>query len=290
MSLVMKPRRLIRVLGAGLTGTLALLALVAPPALASTQSTGDGFVRLAHLSPNTPAVDVYLYSFGDSTAQLELHHVTYGTVSPFEQIAAGEYTVAMRAAGAAASTKPVLSTTLNVTAGDAYTVAGMGPASGLRLAVFSDPLTTPSGSALVQVIQASLLQDSVSVTAGGQKLTSGLQFGDATGFIAVPAGTWSVQAAGPSETVTQQVTLAAGTVHTLVVLDDPGKLGIDNLLDAAGSAVAPASGVQTGFGGTAPRPGAPLLPWVAAGITGLLLAIGGTALVSRRRRPALHAR
>jgi Domain of unknown function (DUF4397) len=288
MNLVMKPRRLIRVLGAGLTGTLALLALVAPTA--SAQNTTDGYVRLAHLSPNTQPVDVYLYSFGDSSAQLVLHHVSYGTVSPFEQLAAGEYTVAMRPAGAAPSTNPVLSTTLNVTAGDAYTVAGMGPESGLQLEVFDDPLTAPSGDALVQVIQASLLENTVTVTAGGQTITSGLQFGNATNFIAVPAGTWSVRAAGPSETTTQQVNLAAGTVHTLVVLDDPGNLGIDDLLDAAGSAVAPASGVQTGFGGAAARPGEPLLPWVAAGLAGLLLTVGGAVLVSRRRRPALHAR
>jgi len=288
MNLVIKPRRLIRVLGAGLTGALAVLALAGPTA--SAQSTGDGFVRLAHLSPNTPAVDVYLYSFGDSSAELVLRHVSYGTVSPFEQLAAGEYTVAMRLAGASASTKPVLSTTLNVTAGDAYTVAGMGPASGLRLEVFNDPLTTPSGSALVQVIQASLLQDTVTVTAGGQTLTSNLSFGSATGFLTVPAGTWTVRAAGPSETATQQVTLAAGTVHTLVILDDPGTLGIDDLLDAAGSTVAPASGVETGLGGTAAQPGAPVLPWVVAGAAGLLLVVGGAVLVSRRRRPALHAR
>jgi hypothetical protein len=289
MNLVTNPRRLIRVLGAGLTGTLAMLALVAPAASAQTQST-TGYVRLAHLSPNTPAVDVYLYSFGNSAAQLVMHHVAYGTVSPFEQVSAGEYTVAMRAAGAAPGTKPVLSTTLNVTAGDAYTVAGMGPASGLRLAVFNDPLTTPSGSALVQVIQASLLQNTVTVTAGGKTVASGLPFGNATSFIAVPAGTWTVQAAGPSETASQQLTISAGTVHTLVILDDPGKLGIDDLLDAAGSSVAPASGVQTGLGGTASRPGAPVLPWVAVSIAGLLLAVGGAAFVSRRRRPALHAR
>jgi hypothetical protein len=288
MNLVTRPRLLLRVLGAVLTGTLALMVLMAPTATA--QSTGDGYVRLAHLSPNTPAVDVYLYSFGDSTAQLVLDHVSYGTVSPFEQVAAGEYTVAMRPAGASPSTKPVLSTTLDVTAGDAYTVAGMGPASGLRLEVFDDPLTTPSGAALVQVIQASLLQDTVTVTAGSQTLTSGLQFGDATGFIAVPAGTWTVQAAGPSETASQQETLAAGSVYTLVVLDEPGKLGIDDLLDAAGSAVAPASGVQAGLGGAAARPGAPMQPWVVAGVTGFLLAGAGAVLVSRRRRPARHAR
>ena len=69
-------------------------------------------MRLAHLSPNTPAVDVYLYSFGDSSAEQVLHHVGYGVVSAYEPLAAGDYTVAMRAAGAAATTKPVLSASL----------------------------------------------------------------------------------------------------------------------------------------------------------------------------------
>ena len=288
MKLVIRPKRLTRLLGAGLIGTLAAVTLVAPAAWA--QGAGDGYVRLAHLSPNTPAVDVYLYSFGDSSALLVLHHVAYGTVSPFEQLAAGEYTVAMRPAGAAASTQPVLSTTINVAAGDAYTVAGMGPASGLRLAVFNDPLTTPPGSALVQVIQASLQQDSVSVTADGTQLASALPFGQATAFVTAPAGTWTVRVIGPSETASEQVSLAAGTVQTLVVLDGQNGLTIDPLLDAAGSAIAPTAGVQTGLGGTAGRPGRPLLPWVAAGIAGLLLAACGATLVGRRRRPAQHAR
>ena len=288
MKLVTTPKRLIRLLVAGLIGTLAAFTLVAPAA--SAQSAGDGYVRLAHLSPNTPAVDVYLYSFGDSAELLVLHHVAYGTVSPFERLAAGEYTVAMRPAGAAASTQPVLSTTINVAAGDAYTVAGMGPASGLRLAVFNDPLTTPPGSALVQVIQASLQQDSVSVTADGTQLASALPFGQATAFVPAPPGTWTVRVIGPSETTSEQVNLAAGTVQTLVVLDGQEGLTVDPLLDAAGSAIAPTAGVQTGLGGTAGRPGRPLLPWVAAGIAGMLLAACGATLVGRRRRPALHAR
>jgi hypothetical protein len=286
---VTKVRRLaLRVLAVGFAGGLLQLALVAPAASAQTASVG--WVRLAHLSPNTPAVDVYLYSFGNPTAEIVLHHVTYGTVSPYEQLAAGDYTVAMRLAGAAASTKPVLSTSIDVTGGDAYTVAGMGPASGLRLSVFDDPLTPPSGKSLVQVIQASLRQDSVSVTAGSRRLVSGLKFGTSTGFVAVPSGTLTVRAVGSTETASDQVNLAAGTVQTLVVLDESGQLGIDDLLDAAGSSVAPASGVDAGLGGAAARPGAPLAPWAAAGMAGLLSAVCGAILVSRRRRPALHAR
>ncbi|HLJ98838.1 MAG TPA: hypothetical protein VKU39_02900, partial [Streptosporangiaceae bacterium] len=50
---------------------------------ARTSPAGYGWIRLAHLSPNTPAVDVYLYSFGDSSAFFVLKHVGYGAVSPY---------------------------------------------------------------------------------------------------------------------------------------------------------------------------------------------------------------
>ena len=98
---------------------------VAAASAASSAAAGTGWIRLAHLSPNTPAVDVYLYSFGNSSAKIVLHHVAYGTVSPYEAVGAGDYSVAMRNAGAAASSQPVLSTSVTVKAGKAYTVAGM---------------------------------------------------------------------------------------------------------------------------------------------------------------------
>ena len=249
---------------------MSQLAVAAPSASAST---GVGWIRLAHLSPNTPAVDVYLYSFGNSNAMIVLRHVSYGTVSPFSQVAAGDYTVAMRAAGAAA-----------------YTVAGVGPASGLRLQVIPDRLTTPPGKSLVRVIQASMDQDVVTVTAGSAALATNLKFASVTSYVAVNPGTWTVHVTGSSEKATASVSLTAGSLHTLVILDEHGKLAIDDLMDAEGSKVDPAGAPQTGFGGTAPRPGAALLPWAAAGLAGLFFAAGGLLLVTRRRRPALHAR
>jgi hypothetical protein len=265
----------------------AQVAVAAPFASASSQV---GWIRLAHLSPNTPAVDVYLDSFDNPSAEIVLHHVSYGTVSPFEQVAAGDYTVAMRGAGAAASSKPVLSTAVDIVAGHAYTVAGLGPASGLRLEVIPDQLRTPPGKALVRVIQASMQQDTVTVTAGSTTLASNLKFGNVTSFVTVGPGTWSVQAKGASQSVTASIRLVGGTIHTIVVLDEPGKLVLDDLLDAAGSKVAPAGGAQTGFGGTAARPGLTLVPWAAAAIAGLAITVTGTAMLSRRRRPAQHAR
>lgn len=279
--------RLIRaVAAAGLAA--GMLALAAP---AASASSGHGWLRLAHLSPNTPAVDVYLYSFDNPTARIVLKHVSYGTVSPYEQVPAGEYTVAMRAAGAAAGSKPVLSATISVASGDAYTVAGMGPASGLRLRVLNDRLTTPPGKALVRVIQASLSQQQVTVTAGSKVLARKLAFSKLTSYRSVAPGTWTVHAAGETEATSNSLTLAAGTIYTLVVLDGPGRLTIDSLEDAAASRVAPSGAPATGFGGTAPRPGALVLPWLVTGAIGLIAAAGGTARLLRKpRRAAAHAR
>ena len=153
-----------------------VLAGAASAASAAPADSGVGWIRLAHLSPNTPAVDVYLYSFGDPSAMTVLKHVGYGAVSPYMKVAAGEYTVAMRGAGAAPGSAPVLSTSIQVKPGGAYTVAGLGPASGLRLQVLTDRLTTPPGQSLVRVIQASLKEHQVTVTANGKVLAHDLTF------------------------------------------------------------------------------------------------------------------
>ena len=232
---------------------LGLCAFGAPAAMASPASTsaGTGWLRLAHLSPNTPAVDVYLYSLGDSSAMVVLKHVAYGTVSPYQTVAAGSYVVAMRAAGAGSGTPPVLSKSIDVEAGHAYTVAGMGPKSGLRLQVLDDTLTTPKGRSLVRVIQASLLQTRVTVKAGSQVIASNLAFGSVTSYQSVAPGTWNVSVAGQSKTASKSFSLLADTTHTLVVLDDPGHLSLVDLTDAAGSNLLPAGGAGTGFGGMA---------------------------------------
>lgn len=281
---------------AGLTATVvcALWLLAGTGAPAASASAGPGWLRLAHLSPNTPAVDVYLYPFGNSNAMIVLHHVAYGTISGYERVASGEYTVAMRAAGAPPSSAPVLSTTVNVMAGAAYTVAGMGPAAGLRLQVLRDRLNTPRGTALVRIIQASLIQHRVTVRAGGRVLVSGLPFAAVTSYSVVAPGTWTVTATGRTERAAASITLVAGTIHTIVVLDDPGHLRLDDLVDAAGSRVIPAGAPATGFGGTAPRPVHSGLAWLVLASCGLLVAIAGArwavrplgSHAARRARPA----
>jgi len=247
----------------------------AATASASSATTGTGWIRLAHLSPNTPAVDVYLYSFGNSNAQIVLHHVAYGTVSPYEAVTAGDYSVAMRSAGAPASSPAVLSTSVTIKAGHAYTVAGMGPKAGLRLQVRDDQLTTPSGKGLVRVIQASLKQQTVKVTCGGQTIVPKATFASVSSYQAIPPGTWTMAAIGSGSTAKEVVPVAAGTVHTLVVLDGANGLEMVSLVDAAGAGQPPVGGVTTGFGGTAGHgPGSPV-PWLALIGAGALATLAG---------------
>ena len=261
---------------------MTTVGLSAGPASAAS---GSGWLRLAHFSPNTPAVDVYLYSFHNPNAIIVLHHVAYGTVSGYEPVKAGEYTVAMRAAGAVPSSAPVLSAAVTVVSGAAYTVAGLGPAKALRLQVLPDRLTTPPGRALVRIIQASLSQHQVTFTAGSQMLAHQLAFGKITSYQVVRPGTWQVRAKGETQQTSAAIPLAAGTIHTIVLLDDPGHLTLDNLVDAAGSKVIPSGAPATGFGGTAPGPPSSPVPWLITAGLGGLIALAGMRRTRRSRVP-----
>ncbi|HEX3752125.1 MAG TPA: DUF4397 domain-containing protein [Streptosporangiaceae bacterium] len=280
-----------------ITGLLLAVALLLLNGLLITGTaraatgTGTGWLRLAHLSPNAPAVDVYLYNFGNPNARLVLHHVSYGTVSSYQQVPAGEYTVAMRAAGAKGSAPPILSTGFAVHSGGAYTVAGVGPAAGLRLQVMDDKLTAPSGRALVRVIQASLRQHVVTLSLDHRTLARNLSFASTTGYQQVTPGQDLAQVTGTGEKASMNVSLPADSIQTIVVLDGSGGLRLDALKNAAGSQIQPTGGAQTGLGGTAPRPGPSPLPWIAVlGLGTALATLAARRLHATRYRPLHHRR
>jgi hypothetical protein len=281
--------RLAMLLGAA-TLSLGMLAGTSASASVSSMSSGMGWMRCAHLSPNTAPVDIYLYSFGDPMAMSVLRHVPYGDVGMYMEMPAGEYTAAIRPAGAPASTAPVLSANLMVQAGQAYTVAAMGPANALRLQALNDQLTTPDGKSLVRVIQASLQEHYVTVRAGSATLASNLAFPSVTPYGTDSPGQWMLYAAGGSENWSGNVNLTAGSIHTLVVLDSSSGLKVADLMDAAGSAMMPHGSVGTGLGGTAPGPAPSPLPWLAGLASGLLVAAAAAIRLRRSRAAARHAR
>jgi len=281
--------RLVILLGAAML-SLGMLAGTAAAAPASSMSSGMGWMRCAHLSPNSSPVDIYLYSFGDPMAMSVLRHVPYGEVSMYMKMPAGQYTAGIRPAGAPTSTPPVLSANFMVQAGKSYTVAVMGPADGLRLQALNDQLTTPQGKSMVRVIQASLKEHRVTVRAGSATLASNLAFASVTPYGTDKPGHWMVHAVGGSETWSGNVKLTAGSIHTLVVLDSPSGLKVTALLDAAGSAMMPHGGAATGFGGTARGLASLPLPWLAGLASGLLAVAVAAIRLRRGRAMARHAR
>jgi Domain of unknown function (DUF4397) len=280
--------RLAMLLGAA-TLSLGTLAGTAAAAPASSMPSGTAWMRCAHLSPTAP-VDIYLYSFNDPMAMSVLRHVAYGGVGMYMEMPAGEYTVGIRPAGAPASTPPVLTASLMLRAGQAYTVAAMGPPNGLRLQTLKDRLTTPDGKSLVRVIQASLKQPRVTVRAGSATLASNLAFPSVTPYGTDTPGQWMVDATGGSESWSGDIKLAAGSIHTLVVLDSSSGLKVTDLMDAAGSVMTPHGGVATGLGGTAPGPAPSPLPWLAGLAGGLLVAVAAAIRLRRSRAMTRHAR
>lgn len=266
---------------------LATAPLAASAATTGSAGTDDGWVRCANLSPATPAVDIYLYAFGNPGHPTVLRHANYGNVSSYMAVSAGEYTVAMRPVGATASSPPVVSTNFMVSAGSAYTVASIGSSGAQRALVLTDQMAAPKGQALVRVIQASVQQQQVTVDDGPDVLAQQLAFGSATSYMAVQPGTQTVQFMASGAKASMSVTLADGSVHTIVVLDGSAGLTVDILTDAAGSQVTPTGGAATGLGGTAPRDTVPgLIPWAGTLAAGLLLVTAGVIGLRRSRRTA----
>jgi hypothetical protein len=278
-----------------LGGTAALVAASAPAASAAPTGSAapaasqDAWVRIAHLSPKAPAMDMYLYPFGEPGHPIVLRDVSYGDVSAYQAVSPGQYSVAMRGFGAPASSPPALITSFMVTVGTPYTVAALGPDPGLRVEVLKDQMATPTGKALVRVVQASLKEHQVTVSYGPDVLAQHLAFGVATAYVAVAPGAQTVQFTASGEHAATSVRMAADTVHTIVVLDDSSGLKVDALVDATGSQIMPKGGAAAGFGGTAPRlPGDPA-PWLLTIVAGALLTSGGFVGLLRGRRAAVAA-
>jgi hypothetical protein len=267
-----------------LGGAAALVAVTTPAASAAPAASQDGWVRIAHLSPQAPAMDIYLYPFGNPTDPVVLRDVKYGDVSAYMAVAPGQYSVAMRGFGAPASSTPALTSSFMVGAQGAFTVAALGPDPGLRVEVLKDQLTTPSGHALVRVMQASLKERLVTVSYGPDVLAHQLAFGLATSYVAVSPGKQTVQFTASGAHAASSVDLAGDSSTTIVVLDGSSGLKVDALTDSVGSRVMPAGGANTGFGGTAPHPPASPAPWLLTIMTGILLTAAGAVALRRSRR------
>ena len=272
-------------------GLFAVVALTAALALTgaplAAAAAEPALLRVAHLSPDTPAVDVAVAPLPADGAALTdpgpdlAAGLGYGDVGAFEGFPAGDYAVSLRAAGSPRTAPPMLSARVAVPPGGAVTVALTGRFADLAVTPVAEDLSPPpEGSARVRVLAAAAGAEALDVAhPGGPVLAAGLPFGAAGAPVAVPAGAAPLRVDDGRGAVDVPADLAAGSVTTVVVLDGPdGGLTLRVVLDAAAPAVAPRGGVEAGGGG------APGAGWPVAA-----LALTAAAVRNRRRLVVLAA-
>ena len=273
---------------------LAVPAAASPlSAAASSSATSSGsssvaYVRAAHLSPDTPQVDVYLTSFRGTSTRLWLQGVGYGDVSPYRRLPAGEYALSMRPHGAPVSTAPALRWSVQLEPGRAYTAAAIGSHTDLHGIVIADTLAAPrAGTGYLRIVQAASHAGQVTVTAGRTTISRDTGYGSATAYVPVPAGRVTVTGRSLTRSGLRgsvAVTVASRSINSVVVLDAKGGgLVLRPLVDAAGAGTAPSGSIDAGGGGTAvPAPA----DTRTTELVGLLLMAGAGVFALRRLRTA----
>jgi hypothetical protein len=213
----------------------------------SITSTANGpLVRIIDTSPDAPGLDIY--QNGSAMA----YNLGFGTVTSYVSIPAGVSTITADTAG----TKQVLTTSsATYIDGAEYTILIGNVAANLQEMVLTDqPLPAPLGEISLRVLQEATrmsggvdlyLVPSGATLATASPVLKNLVFGSNSGYITVPAGTYTIEllptgtptttaatATTPASTATPIYTGPAtaytnGAVRTVLLLDnqvlaDPG--------------------------------------------------------------------
>jgi Domain of unknown function (DUF4397) len=278
-------RRTLRTVCAGAVALLlALAGLGAFPALgAAAPVETPAYLRLAHLSPDTPTVDVYVDSAADPARSFVVPGVGYGAVSDYRPLPPDSYVISMRPAGAPASSPPVISATVDARPGAAYTVAGTGRSAELGLSVLNDKLDMPpAGKASVRVINAALTVPSADVgPVDGPAWAQDVKFGTETDYRDCPLGKWDLKVSAAGNDTTLPLTLKQNSTYTVLLVDRGNGLEPQVEQDSTGAGTVPVGGVDTGMGGTASPDRLPV-----AVAVGAVVLVGSMLLARSVRRRA----
>jgi len=262
------------------TAVMAACVLIVPAAAAKA-APAQAKVRVAHFSPDASYVDVYMVSL--NRKQL-FPNVFYKTVSNYWAVSAGPFTYEVRAAGATPESEPVIQVKGNLAPGKSYTVAAVGRRDQLQgLLLRDDMAPSAPGKAKVRFLDAALDLPTVDIAvAGGRVLESRLAYPEPTGYRQLDSGRYRVEvrrAGADAVLVKGTVAVKPGTVTSVALLGGAGEpRELYAFSDAAGSRSAPAGGIRTGAGGTAPSSRGPASPVLLLAVAVAALAAAGVAL------------
>ncbi|WP_117237164.1 DUF4397 domain-containing protein [Thermus sediminis] len=210
---------------------LALLAVLAMGAMALAQGA---MVRVAHLSPDAPAVDVLV------NGQRAITGLAFKQVTPYISLPATRVRVQVVPAGQDAPV--VIDAELDLREGVYYTVAATGFLANIRPQVYTDTLAgffPRAGFARVRVVHTSPDAPAVDVAVrGGPVLFANLPFPRASTYLSVPAGSYDleVRAAGTTTVALSLpgVNLESGKIYTVFAVGSlgAGTLSVVTVVDA----------------------------------------------------------
>jgi hypothetical protein len=201
-------RRLATLAVAVLPLTLAACSDDASP---TAPSPAAAQVRVAHLSPDAPPVDVYV------NGTRALSGAAFKDVSSYLAVPAGA--VNLRVTPAGATSPAVIDANVNLREGAHYTVAATGLLAGIQPLVLEDDRGT-TGQAKVRFVHASPDAPAVDIAvSGGPVLFSNVPFRGNTAYPQVSPSTYDLEAR-PAGTPTvalkvEDVTLRPGTNYTI---------------------------------------------------------------------------
>mgnify|MGYP001770942570 CR=1 FL=1 len=180
----------------------------------------DAMVRVAHLSPDAPAVDVWI------NGHKSLSMVEFKAVSQYLPVPSGTVSVWVTPSGKASP--KVINTRVTIRAGSYYTIAAIGNLKRIRARLYLDELRKPGpNSARVRVVHAAPGAPEVNIYAvkpARVLVASRLAFGVASPYVSTKAETYSFQAqpVGSSKVALslEGVKLEGGRVYTIYVVGD----------------------------------------------------------------------
>jgi uncharacterized surface protein with fasciclin (FAS1) repeats len=215
----------------------AIDGVILPADIQEAAQANRAHIRVAHLSPDAGAVDVWLG--GEPT---DLTGVPFGTVSDWIEIPSGSLRVGLAGSGS----EPRGNTFGNIQPGSWVTIAAIGQASTDDLKVrfiAEDHSELAADQARVVVLHAIQNAGAVDVLADGGKLIGNLNYPGAAGdndgvdTRLVPAGSYQIQVvpAGATEPVVINVPVLALDGNTVYLIAAAGTLASPQVVAASTS-------------------------------------------------------
>ncbi len=201
---------------------------------------GDGsvaYVRVIHLSPDAPAVDVFI-----NGALSDVQDLSFGDSTGFVEVPVGEYDFAVAAADDTIENAVLAVDDVMLEADMYYTVAAYGQLSSISAMLLMDDAETPaSGNLAVRAIHAADGVGQVDIwnipgTGDPAEIYSDVDYGVAGDFLELPAGAYTLGLDADNDMVPdfifQLPSLSDGSIaNVFAVLTTDGPVLIAQLWD-----------------------------------------------------------